>query len=417
MQHQMNLQQTPHRDRQSRASARTQNAFPTRSGRISKPTSARNSPQVMRSRSHHAALRPSASFYHERPTRHDEHRHPFVSAMTNQNTGTGFPDPSRPFSWHPGYNAPSMYLGQASSMAYYNHDPTPTQGNHSWPSQHSSYNQQLAAAVSPLYSHYYIPSYGPSSYHMPHNNPAFQGMSWLGDPAHSQPQLPRLNNRIHDPTNQPLPRFNAQSTHANADNSFTGIGTSSCQFMDEPLVRSSGPISNSTSLFEDRNSMSQKQTSGGEQELVGMGLYDDKPSKSKGLSLLGSGPSLPEPQNNQDTGHGLKLEETWQPPPEQVPDAVEDEGIETPTSNEFPPDIMDSSAYTRATIGFEPQVFRENMPGANISEQSFLFEDDGSSSLSQDWWPYQDKNEEFGAYDFGHMGWQMQDSRFYGNSN
>ena len=104
-------------------------------------------------------------------------------------------------------------------------------------------------------------------------------------------------------------------------------------------------------------------------ELVGMGLYDDRGRDF--ISSLNSG--VGENAGRDSIGKGLKLEETWQPPIEDEEDDDDDEGYSTDEAEEveevLPPTMMASSPAEPQTA-FYPTTF------GDMSNQSFFFNDD-----------------------------------------
>ena len=104
----------------------------------------------------------------------------------------------------------------------------------------------------------------------------------------------------------------------------------------------------------------------GSQELVGMGLYDDKASDF--TSSLNSALSVD--PNRDALGKGLKLEETWQPPndDEEEDDDEAYSSDEAEEVEETPPSFM-ASAPAEAQTAFLPNY-------GDLSDQSFFFNDD-----------------------------------------
>ena len=113
-----------------------------------------------------------------------------------------------------------------------------------------------------------------------------------------------------------------------------------------------------------------------EKDLVGLGLYDkgdDVQTPAYRDSLLFNGTSP-----HRQSGKGLKLEETWQPPAEQVPEAEEDDGNDSPIDDLLQPLPM-----------YQPHMLGEELGKSEYQDftgQSFLFDEDferqGTSWLS-----------------------------------
>jgi len=101
-------------------------------------------------------------------------------------------------------------------------------------------------------------------------------------------------------------------------------------------------------------------------ELVGMGLYDDRGS----TFMSGLNSVVSEESNRDSMGKGLKLEETWQPPNDDE-EEEDDDGYSTEEAEEVeevPPPVM-ASAPAEAQSAFYP-AYRD------MSNQSFFFNDD-----------------------------------------
>ncbi|KAI4115969.1 MAG: hypothetical protein LQ338_007783 [Usnochroma carphineum] len=98
-------------------------------------------------------------------------------------------------------------------------------------------------------------------------------------------------------------------------------------------------------------------------ELVGMGLYDGPGRKE--LSTLNSSPDHIDQMFTTPQGKGLKLEETWQPPNEDVDD-VEEEGSSEDEAEEVP-----------QPVSTQPDVQSTFIPAyGDLSNQSFFFDGD-----------------------------------------
>ncbi|KAF2011296.1 hypothetical protein BU24DRAFT_426378 [Aaosphaeria arxii CBS 175.79] len=125
-------------------------------------------------------------------------------------------------------------------------------------------------------------------------------------------------------------------------------------------------------------------------ELIGMGLYDlPDPALSWSSGLVES------------TGKGLKLEETWQPPEEDVEDEDADaEGDADDASSDdasvedlpAPPPAAPQPAQTIDTLG-KPQV------SSNMDGQSFFFDDD--ENYTKEWYFQQLKQSTMPVRDAG----------------
>lgn len=118
------------------------------------------------------------------------------------------------------------------------------------------------------------------------------------------------------------------------------------------------------------------------QELVGMGLYDDKASDF--MSSLSS--VVSEDPNREPPGKGLKLEETWQPPNEAEDEAEDEEEDDVYSSDdaeeveEGPPSFT-KSASTETQTAFYPAY-------GDLSNQSFFFNDDEDYSNNDQYADY-----------------------------
>ncbi|KAL1628655.1 hypothetical protein SLS56_005764 [Neofusicoccum ribis] len=115
---------------------------------------------------------------------------------------------------------------------------------------------------------------------------------------------------------------------------------------------------------EDADSLEEQSPKESANVLVGMGLYDP-PSYE---SMLTSG-----------LGKGLKLEETWQPPPdienEDEDDSSDEESIEeAPEPPKQADEADDTQRWTPARA----------VPAADLSGQSFLLEDE--DTYTNEWW-------------------------------
>jgi hypothetical protein len=102
------------------------------------------------------------------------------------------------------------------------------------------------------------------------------------------------------------------------------------------------------------------------QELVGMGLYDDKASDF--VSSLNS--AVGENSNRDSLGKGLKLEETWQPPNED-----EEEDDDEAYSSDEAEEVEESPPTCMASVPAEAQTSFYPAYG-DLSNQSFFFNDD-----------------------------------------
>jgi len=121
------------------------------------------------------------------------------------------------------------------------------------------------------------------------------------------------------------------------------------------------------------------------EKLVALGLYDlPEPSLSWG-------------SEEQATGKGLKLEETWQPPEED--DEEEDDAADDASSvaSEEPSPPL-SSVNDRTQQLQLPVHVKTHTPGS-MDGQSFFFDDD--ETVSKEWWFQQVKQPSMPVWDNG----------------
>jgi hypothetical protein len=120
----------------------------------------------------------------------------------------------------------------------------------------------------------------------------------------------------------------------------------------------------------DLNTRISPQKSSGE-ELVAMGLYDS-PAEVQSSSLLFGGSGRK---------RSLKLEESFEPPPEAEKEEKEDENED---SEGEPDDELEQQDDADEVVPFpEFPVHAQHMPNSNMAGQSFFFETDPSGGISQ----------------------------------
>lgn len=117
------------------------------------------------------------------------------------------------------------------------------------------------------------------------------------------------------------------------------------------------------------------------EKLVALGLYDaPEPSLSWGAL------------NNEGTGKGLKLEETWQPP-EADDEEEEDDDASSEASVEEPSPPLPAQQAQHLPVHVKTQT-PNNMEG-----QSFFFDED--ESVTKEWWFHQMKQPTMPVRDAG----------------
>ncbi|KAI9709543.1 MAG: hypothetical protein M1820_003303 [Bogoriella megaspora] len=115
--------------------------------------------------------------------------------------------------------------------------------------------------------------------------------------------------------------------------------------------------------------------------LIGMGLYDPPEDPVRTWQTQYDGyRSWLAPDLVPSSGKGLKLEETFEPPPDHDEDCEEDNGSSEDEVQEEPPSLDDPQLHVTVA---------SSQP-TNLAGQSFFFEDD--EAYHNDWWYSQGKN-------------------------
>lgn len=386
--------------RLSTHSSSTTNNSKRGSARITKQSSASNSPhnvQRRRTTANHST-RTHPRIFHDSQYQTGEQR------LLNQLCPQGSVSSQRPMSWHPGskdYRSPGTYvpttepaigntiaelenlavsrtpassvqqsIQAAFAMGYGYPVNAPTTTYEESPTAIPGYGT-LGPASEPIYDSY--PTYSISD--LPQYPPLPQVIPYGAYPAASYQLPPQWSNGQDYAVNSQVPRA--------IPNCFPA----------------QGPI-NTTRHSKSTHQVTRKRS----QELVGMGLYDDKASDF--MSSLSS--VVSEGSNRDSLGKGLKLEETWQPPNEDDDDDDEeddDEGYSSDDAEEVeegPPSFM-ASAPTEAQTAFYPAY-------GDLSNQSFLFNDD-------DEYHNNDQYAEYLAYGQGLSGVQPKPQQDLGMEN
>ena len=346
-----------------------------RSARVTKQTSASNSPHHVQRRrttaNHGSRTNPQLAQDSAYRTRDQRLRNYYSSQQAMQYNH------QRPMSWHPGGDvshlpsAPSQYqepipghtIGQLERLAV-NDIPT------------SSLQQSIHDAFSMGYGYPLNPSTTPysnassvTSHHgrvgpdedLPYDTYPLYSVS---DQAQPQCVAQSLMRPVCGDVNHQLPQnwSNASTDVLNPPPVIYAMPETYFAPVQAP------PKGTQRSRASDKAQISKKKS----KELVGMGLYDDK--ESDFMSDLNS--ALNQDPSRDSLGKGLKLEETWQPPNE---DEDEDDGdaYSTDEAEEFeeiPPEPVPSIA---------PGTQKPFYPHTDLSNQSFFFDEDEFVSDNQ----------------------------------
>lgn len=342
-------------------SSSTSNSSKRGTARIAKQTSASNSP-------HNVQRRRTTASHSTRAHPRNLHDNPYQTReqRLQNHCPQGSMSSQRPMSWHPSskdYGSPDTYVSSsepaigntiaglenlavsstsascvqqsiqdAFAMGYGYPIDAPTTSYEESSTTTSGYGT-LGQASEPVYNSY--PTYCISD--LPQFPPMPQATTYHANPAPSY-QLPQQWPNGQDYT------VNSQM-HQAIPNYFPA----------------QGPV-NTTRQSKSISRVTRKRS----QELVGMGLYDDKASDF----MSSINPAVGQDPNRESLGKGLKLEETWQPPDEDD-EEDDDEAYSSDDAEEVeedPPSFM-ASAPTEAQTAFYPAY-------GDLSNQSFFFNDD-----------------------------------------
>lgn len=268
---------------------------------------------------------------------------------------------TRPVSWHPG----------CSDNAGQYHTSPSEQYNWNVP---YTYNQQPhhSHTLSSYNSGYPIDSSGNSTFATSNPTPAID--SYASSPTRQEQQNGRNS-------------MYRLSGYSNLDGQ--AAQWSVPDWVQMTQARSQSSTSSPITLPIQVNQEAEDGNDNGGKELVGMGLYDPPEGYN---SWFSSG-------IQEGTGKGLKLEETWEPPPETDDDESEDEsdgGNEDMEEDQDPsPDDASSdeasiedpvpASAPNTTGGRGHPAYHNGKPyPVNMSGQSFLFGED--ESLQNEWW-------------------------------
>ncbi|EKG16527.1 hypothetical protein MPH_06303 [Macrophomina phaseolina MS6] len=313
-----------------------------RSSRIEKPRSIHNSPTGHERRKTTSA----AKRYVTLEDRWNMMFGPGDEEMQDSNITSGFSSSTRPVSWHP------------SSSNYFNSSPanelSSLNGGYEFP-DHTSANPSPASGYA--------------------SNSALAYLSVLAQRKQESFPLATLDNDSSMETS-PFPDYHestaptssfSEMTPAPSQQTWSTAGAPTSH----PRIQSDSsdclPIQNPE---EDVDCMDEDSPKESGNVLVGMGLYDPPNYES----MLTSG-----------LGKGLKLEETWQPPPEideekedADDDSSDEESIEEAPEPPKQSDDVDDQRCWRLNAAAQA------VPASDLSGRSFLLEDE--ETYTNEWW-------------------------------
>ena len=336
--------------------------FKQRAARIFKPNSAGNSPQNIQRR------RTSAS---HKPTRH---RSEFLcNNVPVMRQGVLQPQeqlrqvpPTRPMSWHP--SSVATHRGSTCSSNYYAPSrQSMTVNRHSLSiSQHGQDQNSPMDQCSSIDGSMF--SYPSSAMGLYENNPVGYDLdssyrSCVGFDSSGQAPYPNIPVAFGN-SNYSSMDYSTQTWAESLSTfpSYTNPPTPEFLPIQLPSDLWQGLTGNSTTNLPKKQS----------KELVGMGLYDNPTCENLDLETTISqsfGDSLLHSQQ-ESTGKGLKLEETWQPP-------EKDDASEADDDDEDEEEDEDESPSNDATYGVQegPEAVTHLTYG-NLSDKSFFFDND-----------------------------------------
>lgn len=288
-----------------------------------------------------------------------------------------------------------VYISGSSSSRARHLTPSATtndQRPYSW--QPSTYNQQQPIDAGPSYpidveQHLY----GSSSMHPPHNlqQPSMwpQSSTWSSfqQPGHPDVLFPQYQSHMTPYGSIPVHSIAASvmmpSIPMHGDTSHSG------RPLQHTLSQSHHQDYASTSMdpyvVPITNASPSNQTFGAtekDKDLIGISLYDTGPSLTPSTGLLFGTSTSSRPR-------GLKLEETWTPPEDDVPEIETDDGLDTPIAadiQDFAP--FDEQPYNPYAVP-QQMSFDGSMPqlqqAYQLPGQSFFFDDESIKMAST--WP------------------------------
>ncbi|KAL5343127.1 hypothetical protein BJX70DRAFT_207965 [Aspergillus crustosus] len=336
---------------------------PRLSGRVSKPRSAGTSPSST-GRRRTTTMPQSSPMYHQPPSQD------YQASLNSALLASAFQSSrrSRPTSWHPAsrrqqeYSMPQHYYPSGTTMNSYDFpisqatlESSQVMNNafdggsmlHSYAPPGISASQHTFANPTESDLSIHHPSY------LQTNDPQFDGVSWDGSTPGLTPSFvhPASNGWPFEmmSMNQSVPFVGAPASNYDS--------VSSPGRLTEPVTPDFLPIqqfgdnvdSQSLSIIEKGNS---------EDELVGMGLYNNPETLTEG-SLYGL------------NGKGLKLEETFTPSSDNEADENEAEDDDHQESN----DSSASQTQQQSHQQYDSNNQANNLVG-NMIQKSFFFEDD-----------------------------------------
>ncbi|KAI4696064.1 uncharacterized protein J4E88_000236 [Alternaria novae-zelandiae] len=305
-----------------------------RSSRVEKTKSHHNSPKSMERRKTTTETKLYASL--------DDHYRMMFGVPAEETEDR--PQPSRPVSWHP-----SSAQFQASQQTNY-FEPMPQ--------QHWSQHYSPSSRDSQHGSDFYSLSTRNSMFEPMTSTPTYTNTQSESGWQSVQPTPGYVHSSLNTPSTEPLPWYLqqwAQKNQAQASTDFLPIQHPAQQDQD----------------MEDDDG----------EKLVALGLYDaPEPSLSWGAL------------NNEGTGKGLKLEETWQPP-EADEEEEEDDDASSEASVEEPSPPLPAQQAQHLPVHVKAQT-PNNMEG-----QSFFFDED--ESVTKEWWFHQMKQPTMPVRDAG----------------
>lgn len=339
------------------------------STRITKQTSASNSPHYVQRRrttaNHNTRAYPRLPLDGQYRTREQR-----LQNYSNARDPSAF---ARPMSWHPGSSTADMANTQG-----FGGEPA-LWGTTARLEDLTIGSQPAASSVQESIHHAFAMGYGypmgaPAATHdMPSAiMPEYSALSADNEPSYNsyptysisdQPQYPYIPQAtMYHPYTGQNHQFPQQWSHIGSD--YTIAPQAPQAVPDYPPVDSSTqlPPSRTQRLDIPTNASLHNKNS---KELIGMGLYDDKVSDF----MSGLNSAISANPNRESSGKGLKLEETWQPPNEEEDE--DDEAYSTDEAEEVEEVPLPSMPSMPAK---DQKPFYPNYD--DLSNQSFFFNDD-----------------------------------------
>ncbi|KAL3473082.1 hypothetical protein BJX99DRAFT_201966 [Aspergillus californicus] len=333
---------------------------PRLSGRVSKPRSAENSPSFA-GRRRTTTMPHSSAMYRPLPNQdyqdYQASIHAALLASSLQRERQ-----SRPMSWHPtsvqpDYSNPSHYYPLNTTMS--SHNMPVTQPSQAMAGTFDDAN--VLQSYGPSQQHFpfpmaenYLPMQEPS--YLQANNPQFDGASWDGSSTSGFPSYAPVSNDW---------AFDMVSMHHSIPSA--GVAGSNYGSVSSPgrLTEPTTPDFLPIQQFGDDTepqSMSTLEKPHPEDELVGMGLYNNPDSFAEG-TLYGL------------NGKGLKLEETFSPSSDNEADENDAEDDDQQQANE----TQNYNSASQIQKQSDSHYAQSNKPTESILQKSFFFEDDDDS--------------------------------------